>query len=143
MDLTKYLKELRKQNKLPELLRKLGLPNTEVKTSNHECTCHFLPNSLTIVEWKNFPAYNSERTDFYEINDYMFISGVRDHNQVKLQKLFDYMKEHFSTYTKDCIHYLQEQQRQKKNELQANCDKEKQNVEHEFNKKIDRVLRNK
>ena len=147
MNNTKYLKELRKQNKLPELLRKLGLPHEEVKTENHECNAHFLPNSLTIVEWKRFPADGAERTDFYELNDYMFLAGVKDHDQKRLQTLYNYMKENFyvfegreNAYQEDCIYYLADQQRKRQEELQAECDKKKLDVEFEIGEKMMRVI---
>ena len=147
MDNIKYLKELRKQNKLPELLRKLGLPHEEVKTENHECNAHFLPNSLTIVEWEKFPAYGAERTDFYELNDYMFLAGVKDPGQKRLQKLFDFMKENFyefegreNAYQEDCINYLADQQRQRQEALQAECDKKKLDVEYEIGEKMMLVI---
>lgn len=140
MDNTKYLKELRKQNKLPELLRKLGLPHEEVKTENHECNAHFLPNSLTIVEWEKFPAYGAERTDFYELNDYMFLAGVKDHDQKRLQKLFNFMVENFGDdYRKAAKQFLEELRQARLEEVEAKVAAEKAKVNDEFDMRLEEL----
>lgn len=158
MDTTKYLKELQKQGKLPELLKKLGLPNKEVDTANHKCKIYFLSDSLYINSWQaRGPENCFEESSFFELNDYMFISGVRDPDQKKLQTLFDYMRQHFDgkvnetetantdeeqdedPYLHDCIKFLNELRAQKHDAIDQEAGQKKQAVDDEMATRVLRV----
>lgn len=140
MDEIRYLKELQRQGRLPELLEKLELPSKEAKSLNYECRIYFFSDRLTINTWENFPAHGANRISSYELNDYMLLTGIKDPQQKKLQTFYDFMKKHFVTYKFDCISFLKDQKEKRLTEIEEKCAKAKEIIITDIDDKMDCVL---
>ena len=136
MKTTKYLKELQKQDKLPELLQKLGLPTKPKKNRVYECRPYLALYAEYLVVDVNevFKSYSAATHCQYKLNDYMLLDGFSEKNQKGLQTLYNYMKANFNTYTDDCVKYLMEHQEKRFVEIDEKSAKEKTEIDERYSK---------
>lgn len=149
MDETKYLKELDKHCQLSELLRSLNLPSEVFETAYNGCSREFLSgrplDGMDFLLISKMDSVDLE-TEIqwtgtnYVLNDYMFIYGIEDPNQEKLQILFDFMNKHFDTYKDDCLKFLTKYQEAKLKQTDEKWKSQKSAINKKFKSEKETII---
>ena len=130
MDETKYLKELQKQGRLPELLRALKISDHEFLGENYGCKITLTNKCLTVFWFHNDGFKHEEQKR--KLNDYIILSGFKGQKLEKLQTLYDFMTKNFETYADDCLLYLDELEAKKQTQIEKRCENAKTKLSSEI-----------
>lgn len=131
MEETKYLKELQRQGRLPELLRALQISDHEFSGENFGCKITLTNKCLTVYWYRNEGFKHEEHKR--KLNDYQILSGFKKEQKTeKMQVLYKFMESQFDTYIDDCLLYLDELKEKKQNQIDARGERAKNKVSSEI-----------